>query len=253
MEENNRIYIVEDDKQISEQIKSCVGEYLAAHRLRWGVRTVTDRFDSVVDEIETGPDVLNVYFLDIILGDASNGLKLAQKIRNKDTYGYIVFITSHMEFAFPAIQYKIRALDYILKGDEEIKRKIFQCMDTIRRETSVKNDEQREQTILIRTSGTDFIIPIKDIIYFETNTAKRSIILHTSDKSIEFRDTLDELQKNLDSLFYRCHRSFLINLRHVRSISKDRSDLHVTLSCGYKCLISPRYLKGLLRYERYHL
>ena len=112
MEKNNQIYIVEDDKQISEQIGSCIGEYLSAHRLDWGIQTVTERFDSVVDGINAGPDVLNVYFLDIILGDASNGLKLAQKIRNKDTYGYIVFITSHMEFAFPAIQYKIRALDY---------------------------------------------------------------------------------------------------------------------------------------------
>ncbi|NLI53812.1 MAG: response regulator transcription factor [Clostridiales bacterium] len=253
MGKNNQIYVIEDDIQISRQIRQCIGEYLSAHKLNWDVQAVTENYESVLDRIDIASGVFNIFFLDIILGDSSNGLQLAQKIRRKDTFGYIIFITSHMEFAFPAIQYKIRALDYILKGDEEIKQKIFQCMNTIQREISGQDTRQEERALLVRTSGTDFIIPVKDIIYFETNTAKRSIILHTQDKSIEFRDTLDELQNHLDSFFYRCHRSFLINLQHVQSISKSRNDMYVTLSHGYKCLISPRYLKGLLRYERDHL
>ncbi len=252
MAECNRIYIVEDNIKILEQIRQYISEYLSAYQLHADIQVISERFESILDQIN--PDQANnIYFLDIVLGEASNGLRLAQKIRNRDTFGYIIFITSHMEFAFPAIQYKVRALDYILKNDEELKYKIFQCLDTIRRELSGKNDKPEERTILIRTSGTHFIIPLKDIIYFETNTVKRSIVLHTPDKSIEFRDTLDELQNNLDDSFYRCHRSFLINLKHVQSISKNRNDLHVVLSHGFTCLVSPRYLKGLLKYEQHRL
>jgi len=247
-----RIFIVEDNEMIIAQMRQYICEYISMYQLPADLQVVGERFESILDRIDTDPPLSNVYFLDIVLGGASNGLKLAQKIRSKDIFGYIIFVTSHMEFAFPAIQYKVRALDYILKGDDELRQRIFQCLDTVRSELS-RNPNADEPTILIRTSGTNFIIPMKDIVYLETNTAKRSIILHTHDKSIEFRGTLDELQHSLNDNFYRCHRSFLINLQHVQTISNKRNDLHVMMSHGFKCLISPRYLKGLLKYERHHI
>ena len=235
------------------QFKDYIKEYLSTNEIESEIVTVNEHFENILEHIVPDNNVINIYFLDIILSDASNGLRLAQKIRNKDIYGYIIFVTSHMEFAYPAIQYKVRALDYILKSDEELKRKVFQCLETIRSERAGINGTSSKHTILIRTSGTDFIIPFKDIIFFETNTAKRSIILHTLNKNIEFRSTLDELQNSLDDSFYRCHRSYLINLRHIRSVSKNRGDLHVTMLNDLKCLVAPKYLKKLLSHERHTL
>ncbi|MCL2043123.1 MAG: LytTR family DNA-binding domain-containing protein [Treponema sp.] len=253
MDENSRIFIIEDNIQIIHQIREYISEYLSKHKIESQIITVSERYESILEQIVPDNMVINIYFLDIILGDETNGLSLAQKIRSKDIFGYIVFITSHMEFAYPAIQYKVRALDYILKSDEEMKRKIFQCLETIRNERAGISGISGERTILIRTSGTDFIIPTRDIIFFETNTEKRSIILHTINKTIEFRSTLDELKNSLDDSFYRCHRSFLINLRHIRSVSKNRSDLHVIMLNDFKCLIAPKYLKKLLDYEKHTL
>lgn len=252
MDEVTHIYIIEDNNTILEHLYQIVLEYNQSKGFACDVKLFGQDFESILDNLAPHPSQTNIYFLDIILGEFSNGLKLAQRIRDKDIFGYIIFVTSHLEFAFPAIQYKIRALDYILKNDGDLKNRIFQCLDTIRKEIAGKPNEVEEQTILIRTNGTHFIIPLNDIIYFETNTTKRSIVLHTQDKAIEFRDSLDELQNRLNESFYRCHRSYLINLRYIQSISRKRSDLHVLLKNGTKCLISPRYLRGLLRYEGTH-
>lgn len=250
MDETIRIYIAEDNAVILEKMKQFVAEYIDMHKLQGEIFAVSDNFECILDDISSHPSRVNVYFLDIILGESSNGLRLAQKIRGVDISGYIVFVTSHMEFAFPAIQYKVRALDYILKSDGETKQKIDQCLDMVMNEISGKRPRPEGQSVLIHTSGTNFIIPANEIIYFETNTVKRSIILHTQNKKIEFRDTLEELQSRLNDSFYRCHRSYLINLRHVQMISEKRNDLHVLLSDGTKCLVSPRYLRGLLKYGR---
>lgn len=249
MDGSVRIYIIEDNSAILEHLKDIATEYRNRHSLDCDIRVVGDRFGDIPDSLEIDPAQTNIYFLDIILGSSANGLKLAQKIRSRDIWGYIVFVTSHLEFAFPAIQYKIRALDYILKSDEDLEGKVFQCLDTIRNELQKRGPETEEQTILIKTNGTHFIIPLGEIIYFETNTYKRSIIMHAQNMTIEFRDTLEELQKRLNDSFYRCHRSYLINLRYVQTISRKRNDLHALLKDGTKCLISPRYLRGLLRYE----
>jgi len=243
------VYIFEDEKFFSASLEHYISEYLDAHGLQWEIRIVNRDFAAALAESGAAPQQNRIFFVDIILDDY-NGLKLAQKIRDQDIRAYIIFVTSHFEYAFPAIQYKIRALDYILKNDGGMRSKIFQCLDTIVGEMAESRAGAEEQTLLIRTNGTYFIIPFQEIRYFETNTAKRSIILHTEDKKIEFRDTLDELQQRLDNSFYRCHRSYLINLQHVQSICRKRSDLHVLLDTGTKCLVSSRYLKGLLKYER---
>lgn len=248
MDGSVRIYIIEDNQAILEQLEGIVAEYRSREAFDCEIRVVGDGFGDIPDCLNIDPNGTNIYFLDIVLGSA-NGLKLAQKIRSRDIWGYIIFVTSHLEFAFPAIQYKIRALDYILKNDGDMRGRVFQCLDTIRNELAKRGPETEKQTILIKTNGTHFIIPLDEIIYFETNTYKRSIIMHTQNKTIEFRDTLDELQKRLNSSFYRCHRSYLINLHYVATISRKRNDLHVMLKDGTKCLISPRYLRGLLRYE----
>jgi two-component system response regulator AgrA len=148
MDGSVRIYIVEDNEAILSQLKEIVAGYRARNALDFEIRTIGDQFGDIPDSLEIDPTAINIYFLDIILGSNANGLKAAQKIRSRDIRGYIIFVTSHMEFAFPAIQYKIRALDYILKSDEDLEGKVCQCLDTIRKELR-SAPETKEQTILI--------------------------------------------------------------------------------------------------------
>ena len=66
---------------------------------------------SLLYELEDGNDY-DIYFLDIEMPEM-NGLELAREIREKNEDAYLIFITSHMEFAIDG--YEVEAYQYILK------------------------------------------------------------------------------------------------------------------------------------------
>ena len=70
-----------------------------------------------------------VYFLDIDLGSDMNGMKLAQQIRLFDPRGFIIFITAHSEMSYMTFQYRVEAMDFVLKDNPaEAKVKIRECL-----------------------------------------------------------------------------------------------------------------------------
>lgn len=73
-----------------------------------------------------------LYFLDICLGTDMNGLILAQKIREIDARCFIVLITSHSEMSLMTFQYKVEALDFILKDNPScIQERIDDCIKNV--------------------------------------------------------------------------------------------------------------------------
>ena len=70
-----------------------------------------------------------IYFLDIDLNSSMNGLKLAQQIRLFDPRGFIIFITAHSELSYMTFQYRVEAMDFVLKDNPaEAKVKIRECL-----------------------------------------------------------------------------------------------------------------------------
>ena len=90
-----------------------------------------------------------LFFLDIDLKSNMNGLALAQRIRQIQPRCFIVFITSHSEMSFLTFQYKVEALDFIIKDTtEHIKTKIRECLlDANNKYTSLNNNITRTFTI----------------------------------------------------------------------------------------------------------
>lgn len=70
-----------------------------------------------------------VYFLDIDLNCDMNGMKLAQEIRRFDPRCFIIFITAHSELSYMTFQYRVEAMDFVLKDDPAVaKVKIRECL-----------------------------------------------------------------------------------------------------------------------------
>ncbi|MDE6320036.1 MAG: response regulator, partial [Lachnospiraceae bacterium] len=70
-----------------------------------------------------------IYFLDIDLNCDMNGMKLAQQIRKFDPRCFIIFITSHSELSYMTFQYRVEAMDFVLKDNPaEAKVKIRECL-----------------------------------------------------------------------------------------------------------------------------
>ena len=75
-----------------------------------------------------------------------------------------------------------------------------------------KNDEH----LLIQKNKDINIIPFENIVYCEI--INRKVYLHLKDSLvIDYYDKIENLEKKLDNRFYKCHRSYLINLQYLKS------------------------------------
>ncbi len=62
-------------------------------------------------------------------------------------------------------------------------------------------------------------INISQIYYIEV--INRKIYVHTQYDTIEYYDKLEQVQKQLDKRFIKCHRSYIINMDYFLPISKQ--------------------------------
>ena len=184
-----------------------------------------------------------IYFLDIDLNSSMNGMKLAQQIRLFDPRGFIIFISAHSELSYMTFQYRMEAIDFVLKDNPaEVNVKIRECLlNAMERYTLQTNKIHKVYTIDV--SGRKINVDYDDIFFFETSSNIHKVILHAKDRQIEFSSTMKELTGTLEGSFVRCHRSFLVNKNNIKEI--DAKNRIIYFTNGETCLISTRMMKEL--------
>ena len=141
--------------------------------------------------------------------------------------------------------YKVEAMDYIIKDNyDNIKERIHQCIINAHKKYSAKATELQK---IFSMKADDKIINIEysKILFFETSPTIHKVIVHTLDRQIEFYAKLKDIEAKLDSRFYRCHKSYIVNKDNIREIDLNERCLHMIN--GQTCLISTRMLKGLVK------
>ena len=196
----------------------------------------------LLERVKTSQNT-GIYFLDIDLGSNMNGLKLAQQIRLYDPRGFIIFVTAHCELSYMTFQYRVEAMDFVLKDNPaEAKVKIRECLlNAMERYTLQTNRTHKVYTIEI--NGRKISVDYDDILFFETSGNIHKLILHGKDRQIEFSGTMKELADTLGSDFVRCHRSFLVNKKNIKEVDAKNRILY--FANGETCLISTRMMKEL--------
>lgn len=243
---NFNVVICEDVKSTISKISSFVFEYFENAKFEIDCHQLQNNFEKAIEYAKNTDGTRNIYLLDIDLKDNINGLTLAQKIREYDYLGYIIFITSHTEVGMTALSYKLKILDFIDKANPNYKAQLFDCFDTIVKESTLIKAEDKH---IIVKSGTDYFpLVLNDIIYIETDSIGRKTIIHTYMRTIETYIPLKELQGMLDKRFFRCHRAIIVNTDKIKMISNDRKYSYLELSCGNVCPFSSRKTKELMEF-----
>ncbi len=238
------IIICEDVKSTLIKIASVVIEYFEGREFEFDCHQIQSDFSKALEYAGASDNCRNIYLLDIELASNVNGLNLAQKIREYDYLGYIIFITSHTELSMTALSYKLKILDFIDKTDMQLKKRLTECFDTVIKESSVIKNEDKH--IMIKSGLDYFPVILSDIIYIETDSIGRKIIIHTPSRTIESYTPLKEIAKELDGRFFRCHRAIIVNTEKILKIHTQRSDAHLDLSGGNSCPLSLRKIKELM-------
>ncbi|MCK8061693.1 MULTISPECIES: LytTR family DNA-binding domain-containing protein [unclassified Fusibacter] len=101
----------------------------------------------------------------------------------------------------------------------------------------------KEKILVYNDKMQTLLVPIKDILYCEY--VDRTVYLYTIDKIYITNDSLNDLEESkLSEDFFRCSKSFIINICHIQSFKSDLSGrLIATLTSEEKICISRHYSK----------
>ena len=236
------IFICEDNTAQRQTITQIIQNTVLIEELDMQLVLDTEDPYILLERVKTSQNT-GIYFLDIDLNSSMNGMKLAQQIRLYDPRGFIIFITAHSELSYMTFQYRVEAMDFVLKDNPaEVKVKIRECLlNAMERYTLQTNKTHKVYTI--EAGGRKISIDHDDIFFFETSSNIHKVILHAKDCQIEFSGTMKELTSTLGSSFVRCHQSFLVNKKNIKEI--DIKNRIIYFANGETCLMSTRMMKGL--------
>ncbi|MFD2561238.1 LytR/AlgR family response regulator transcription factor [Aquimarina rubra] len=220
------------------------------------LRTILDEYCSQIDlvyeaeDLPSGAELIkknkpDMVFLDIEMPEYS-GLQILEFVDKEDLNFEIIFTTAYSEYAIEAFQFS--AIDYLLKP---LRPKQVQDAVTKFEKEAKKNqlhDKLLELSNAFKTASFNKIalpvsdgvhfIPLDDIICFKAD-GMYTKVFSLSEGELLISKPLKHFQALLENkpLFYRPHRSFLINLKHIKQfVKKDGSyiimegDISVTIS-----------------------
>lgn len=157
--------------------------------------------------------------LDLVLLDIKlpglNGMAIAKKIRRQDAKLPLAFLSNYDDYVFDG--YDVNALDYILKPIT--RAKMTKLLD---RAAAMK----RPAFIVLPFNTGPTQVYLYDIMAFTVDGHYLTTI--TQEGQNRFKESLANIQTQLDNRFILVHRSALVNIDHIRTIGKDT----VTLANG---------------------
>ena len=151
----------------------------------------------------------DLLFLDIEM-PGIDGVSLAKTVRKSNKNVNIVFITGYSDYISEG--YEVSALHYLMKPVN--KDKLFCTLDRAY-ERSVRN----MQYLTLKLPDTIMRVPFGDIRYLEV---RQNYVTVYADKEYTIKQTLGEFEKQLapDDSFFRVGRSYIVNLRCIRQVTK---------------------------------
>jgi two-component system, LytTR family, response regulator LytT len=193
----------------------------------------------VVAQAGDGPEALNViaeHAPDLIMLDVQmpglTGFEVARRLLHGETDSQLVFVTAYDRHAIEA--FDVNAVDYILKPVEagrlatavERVRKRLQSdraglaggpnLDRVMRFLAER--QNRRDQLAVKVGERFLLVQADDVVHASVEDDVITVVTNSLSGTSNYR-TLDELQARLDpEVFWRVHRSHLVNINKIREI-----------------------------------
>lgn len=222
------ILICDDDTNMLAAIRAIVESVLKEAGERGRIYALSDAA-TISDQILSGCDIA---LLDIDFdGAAYTGMDIARRIRELGADTVILFVTNFIEYA-PA-GYEVRAFRYILKRDLDA---------DLEAALPLALKQLNQETLPIQVNGEIIKIPLEDILYLEVQQHNVTVVTRTvlpdhKQREYDFYGSLSDLEQKLEPLgFLRIHKSYLVNMKHLKKFQCREATLDngMTLRVGEK-------------------
>jgi two-component system LytT family response regulator/two-component system response regulator LytT len=188
---------------------------------------------STIDRLQ--PDLV---FLDVQMPGLT-GFEVARRMLDSQSTSHIIFVTAFDQHAIEA--FEVNAVDYLLKPVDP--NRLEMAVDRARRRIATErptgrvgatsgsiNDQierivqlvaerqSRRERLAIKVGERFLLVQAEEIIYASLADEGITVVTNQHAGTSNYR-TLDELQARLDpSVFWRVHRSHLVNINKIKEI-----------------------------------
>lgn len=229
-----RIGICDDERYMSDRIRAMVSRFFHPQN----IEIIILQFSSGEELLKYNKKI-DILFLDIQM-KGIDGMETARKLRRRKFKGFLIFITVLKEMVFQS--FEVQPYDYLVKPIEE---QHFQKL----MERLLGSMRNARENLLIQKGYESRIIPIGDIIFCEI--IDRKIYLHlVSSEVVDYYDRIENLEKKLNDGFFRCHRSYLIHLKYLKSYKNGTAYMENGREIPVSRLRSKEFSNVILQYMK---
>jgi DNA-binding LytR/AlgR family response regulator len=212
-----RIAICDDEYYFRQEFKEIISDYMRNKGLIFHI----DTFASGEEFIALGIEMVKytIVFLDVNM-NKMDGVTAAKAIRMISKEIFIVFVTAYVDYTLEG--YKVDAIRYLLKGSNNFKSTINECMEAV---IDKMNYAVIKKAFHFNESKKE--ISLDRLLYIESKLHKLEFhIMEQNMKIYTMYETLNELEQELKHYnFVRIHQSFLVNMKYINRVFRYKTIL----------------------------
>ena len=158
-----------------------------------------------ISHFEANP--VDIVILDVVMPGLS-GVEAARRIYEMNPSVVLAFVSSSPDHAVAG--YGVDAVAYILKPARE------EAVHALVREAVSRRTRRTRHHISLKTGRTTNKINPDEVVYLESNNKK--VLFHSRNGVSEFAGKLDDFLIQMPSDFVQVHKSYAVNLNHIRAM-----------------------------------
>ena len=178
-----------------------------------------------------------ILITDIDMGEL-NGIELAEHINKINPFCIIIFLSNYIHYATKV--YDVNHIYFVLKTEANVR-----LPKAIDKAMSIYH-KQKSSYLTISYQNVNYLIPHGDISYIES--LGRYLYIHTNKEVYKSIKTLKTVADELSSVFVRCHKSFIVNLDYVFSVTRSNCILKTKENIPISTTYSKSFLSSYRKY-----
>lgn len=232
------IAVCDDEKYMAEKIKKMIEDFFKKKNTDISIAVYFSG-----EELLKRNERTDIIFLDIGMRKM-DGIETAKRLRARGFHGFLVFITVLKEMVFQS--FEAEPFDYLVKpvGEDHFEKTMERLFRSLQDSLSPEKGN-----LLVQKGCESYIISFRDMVCCEIIDRKVSLYL-ASGEVISYYDRIENLEKKLDGRFFRCHRSYLINLNYLKSYRDNTAYMADGKEIPVSRLRSREFSNVILQYMR---
>lgn len=201
-----KVALLDENIEQRNSIFNCISEC--------GVNVEVRAFDKsfalvsyIYDELRGNIDLIIIH----ISSSHDSAIRMAAAVQGTFPHVKVIFCSDNSDCAEKIFDAKPTYFLLLPLDRKRLKRALERVEENI--------EENRENSLMLQIKGVFHWISYNSIKYIES--VGRKIVIYTNDNIFETNMTMDDIIQKLPDYFSRCHRSYIINLHRVKSLSSE--------------------------------